>query len=143
MDVIDRNMLAILQRDARITISELSKELALSRPSVAERLHRLQEKGVIEEFTARVSLPALGKDILLVILVSGLKVSIEDFEQFVKKEEEIIECHRVTGEVSYYLKAAVSNMNSMRLLIDRLIPYGSINTSTVLASPVPYRHLVP
>jgi Lrp/AsnC family transcriptional regulator, leucine-responsive regulatory protein len=143
MDLIDIKLLELLQRNSRMTISDLSVELSLSRPSITERLQRLQERGVIEEFTTRVSLPGVNREILLIILVSGLKVSVNEFEELVKKEEEIIECHRVTGEVSYFIKAAVSNMNCMRLLIDRLIPFGQINTSTVLASPVPYRHIVP
>ncbi len=143
MDAVDIKMLELLQKYGRITISDLSNELALSRPSVSERLHRLQEKGVIEEFTARVSLPAVGRDIMLIIQVSGLKVSPQEFEALIKEEEEIIECHRVTGEVSYFLKAAVSSMNRMRLLIDRLIPFGNINTSTVLGSPIPFSYILP
>lgn len=143
MDQLDIKLLELLQKNARITISDLSVELSLSRPSITERLHRLQEKGIIEEYSARISLSAIGREILLIIQVSGLKASLQEFEDFIKREEEIIECHRVTGEVSYFLKAAVSNMNSMRLLIDRLISYGNINTSTVLSSPVPYRHILP
>ncbi|RXJ04099.1 Lrp/AsnC family transcriptional regulator [Anaerobacillus alkaliphilus] len=143
MDQIDTKLIELLQKNARMTISELSTELALSRPSVTERLHRLQERGVVKEYTARISLSAVGRDILLIIQVSGLKVSLHEFEEMIKLEQEVIECHRVTGEVSYIIKAAVSNMNSMRLLIDRLIPYGNINTSTVLTSPVPYRYILP
>ncbi|GIN11698.1 AsnC family transcriptional regulator [Shouchella clausii] len=126
-----------------MTISELSKELSLSRPSMSERLLRLQEKGIIENFTTRVSLKKIGKDILLLIQVSGLKVPVVEFEEMVQQEHDIIECHRVTGEVSYFIKAAVSDVGSMRKLIDRLIPYGTINTSTVLNSPVPYRIILP
>ncbi|WP_246943413.1 Lrp/AsnC family transcriptional regulator [Bacillus pinisoli] len=143
MDKIDIKLLELLQKNGRMTISDLSSELALSRPSITERLHRLQESNIIEEFTTRVSLTGVGREILLIILVGGLKVSIAEFEKMAKETEEIIECHRVTGEVSYVIKAAVSNMNNMRLLIDRLIPYGQINTSTVLASPVPYRYILP
>ncbi|GAF14976.1 transcriptional regulator, AsnC family [Bacillus sp. JCM 19046] len=143
MDKMDCDILELLQKNARMTISELSKELSLSRPSMSERLLRLQEKGVIEGFTTRVSLKHIGKDILLLIQVSGVKVSLQDFEAMVKQEKEIIECHRVTGEVSYFIKAAVSDVNSMRKLIDRLIPFGTINTSTVLNSPVPHRIILP
>ncbi|RSK27688.1 Lrp/AsnC family transcriptional regulator [Bacillus sp. HMF5848] len=143
MDKLDVKILEILQRNSRTTVSELSKELALSRPSISERLLRLQEKGIIEEFTTRVSLAAIGREILLIILVSNVKVSLSEFEEFVRHEQEIIECHRVTGEVSYFIKAAVSNMNGMRLLIDRLLSFGQINTSTVLTSPVPYRYVLP
>ncbi|MDL4841048.1 Lrp/AsnC family transcriptional regulator [Aquibacillus rhizosphaerae] len=143
MDKIDRRMLQILQKNGRISISDLSKELALSRPSVSERLHRLQERGVIEEFSARISLKELGREILLIVQVSGLKVSPQEFETMVRQKEDIIECHRVTGHVSYFLKAAVSNMDRMRLLIDSLMPYATINTSTVLTSPVMYRYAIP
>ncbi|MCM2676523.1 Lrp/AsnC family transcriptional regulator [Alkalicoccobacillus plakortidis] len=143
MDTIDRKIIMAIQEDSRMTVSELSKRLALSRPSTAERLVRLKEKGIIEAFTARISLTAIGRDMMLIIQVGALKVSIHEFEAMIQKEESIIECHRVTGEVSYFLKAAVSDMNSMTMLIDRLIPFGNINTSTVLTSPVPYRVISP
>ncbi|KOO42978.1 Lrp/AsnC family transcriptional regulator [Priestia koreensis] len=143
MDRIDIDLLELLQVNSRMTVSELSKKLALSRPSVTERLHRLQEKGIIEEFTARVSPAAIGRETLLIIQVTELKVSHHEFENTMMQDLDIIECHRVTGEVSYVMKAAVTGMGGLRVLVDRLIPYGNINTSIILTSPVPYRHLVP
>ncbi|GAA5416030.1 HTH-type transcriptional regulator LrpC [Paraliobacillus ryukyuensis] len=143
MDELDQQLVSILQDNARITISDLSKKLALSRPSVKERMFRLQEKGIIEGYSAQVSLPAMGREILLIIQVSGLKVSPQEFEAFVQHKYDIIECHRVTGHVSYFLKAAVTGIERMRLLIDSLIPYGTINTSTVLTSPIVRRKIQP
>lgn len=143
MDRLDVDLLELLQKNSRITVSELSKILALSRPSITERILRLQEQGIIEEFTARISLAAINRGTILLIQLSSLKVSHIDFEQMIIEDEDILECHRVTGTTSYFIKAAVKNMNSMKLLIDRLIPYGDVNTSVVLESPVPYRHIVP
>ncbi|MGP7815656.1 Lrp/AsnC family transcriptional regulator [Niallia sp. 01092] len=143
MDKVDIQLLKILQEDGRITVSDLSKQLALSRPSVSERLLRLQEKGIILEFSARVSPAMLGRETLLFIQISELKEDAQTFEDYIKTEEDIIECHRVTGPISYTIKAAVSGIDGMRQLVDRLIPYGTINTSVILASPVPYRHLLP
>ncbi|MFS0575243.1 Lrp/AsnC family transcriptional regulator [Sporosarcina sp. 179-K 3D1 HS] len=143
MDELDLKLLTLLQMNSRVTVSELSKQLVLSRPSVSERLQRLQERGIIEDFTARVSLPAVGLEILLFIQVSELKRTPHEFEQMIKEELAVIECHRVTGTTNYILKAAVNNMASMSLLIDRLIPYGSLTTSIVLSSPVPYRLIQP
>lgn len=143
MDKLDIDLLKILQENARITISELSKKIALSRPSITERILRLQEKGIIEEFTARVSLAAIDRATILFIQLSSLKVSNNEFEHMIKKDGDILECHRVTGSTSYFIKAAVKDMGSMKMLIDRLMPYGDINTTIVLESPVPYRHLVP
>lgn len=139
MDSIDRKMISILQKNSRISVSKLSEELSLSRPSINERLIRLQEKGVIEAFTLRLSFPKMGRPILLIIHVSALKVMPDEFEEHIKKEKDVLECYRVTGESSHILKAAVQDVNAMRELIDRLIPFGLVNTSTVLSAPVEYR----
>ena len=143
MDKLDIDLLKILQENARITISELSKKIALSRPSITERILRLQERGIIEEFTARVSFTAINRGIILFIQLSSLKVSNKEFEQMITEDDNVLECHRVTGNTSYFIKAAVKDMSSMKALIDRLMPYGDINTTIVLESPVPYRHIVP
>jgi Lrp/AsnC family transcriptional regulator, leucine-responsive regulatory protein len=143
MDKLDIDLLKLLQENARITISESSKKIALSRPSITERILRLQEKGIIEEFTARISLPAINRATILFIQLSSLKVSNNEFEQMIKEDDDVLECHRVTGSTSYFIKAAVKDMSNMKLLIDRLMPYGDINTTIVLESPVPYRHTVP
>lgn len=139
----DISLLQLLQEDGRITVSDLSKRLALSRPSVSERLLRLQERGIILGFSARVSPAAIGRNTLLMIQVSELKVSAQEFEQKIVADTDIIECHRVTGTIGYMLKAAVDGMDGLRELVDRLMPYGSLNTSVVLTSPVPYRHILP
>jgi Lrp/AsnC family leucine-responsive transcriptional regulator len=143
MDKLDIDLLKILQENARITISELSKKIALSRPSITERILRLQEKGIIEEFTARVSLNAINRGTILFIQLSSLKVSNNEFEQMIIENDDVLECHRVTGSTSYFIKAAVRDMSSMKALIDQLMPYGDINTSIVLESPLPYRHMMP
>lgn len=143
MDELDIVLLKLLQENSRITISELSKKIALSRPSITERILRLQEKGIIEEFTVRVSLAAVDRGTILFIQLSSLKVPNSEFEKMIIKDDDVLDCHRVTGNTSYFIKAAVKDMSSMKLLIDRLMPYGDINTSIVLESPVPYRHIVP
>lgn len=143
MDHIDIEMLEILQEDGRISVSDLSKKLNLSRPSVSERMMRLQEKGIIDHFSAVVSPKAVGRDTLLMIQVSELKDTIPRFEKMIAEDTRVLECHRVTGEVSYFIKAAVEGMDSLRELVDTLISYGNINTSIVLKSPVERREILP
>lgn len=143
MDPIDVSLLRFLQENGRVTISELSKQLSLSRPSITERLLRLQERGVIEGFTARVSPAAVGRDTLLIIQISDLKVPVVEFEKIIAEDSDIIECHRVTGHISYFIKAAVQGIDGLRLLVDRLIPYGNVHTSVVLTSPVTFRSILP
>jgi Lrp/AsnC family leucine-responsive transcriptional regulator len=143
MDHIDIEMLEILQEDGRISVSDLSKKINLSRPSVSERMMRLQERGIIDHFSAVVSPEAVGRDTLLMIQVSELKDTIPRFEKMIAEDTRVLECHRVTGEVSYFIKAAVEGMDSLRELVDTLISYGNINTSIVLKSPVERRKILP
>ena len=143
MDKLDIEIIKLLQKDGRMTISQLSQALSLSRPSVTERLHRLCEHRVIEGFNARISLPAIGRNILVVIQISQIRTGPDEFETMVAAHPDILECHRVTGSVSYFLKAAVADMNSLKRLVDHFVPYGTINTSVVLSSPVSYRPVVP
>jgi len=143
MDDIDRKLIELLQEDGRITIIQLSKKLNLSRPSVNERLRRLQENGVIQGFTARVSPENIGKSTLVIIQIGNLKIECHRFEEMIKEETDILECHRVTGTNSYFIKAAVASMKDLEAFVDRLIPFGQLNTSVVLSSPILYRPLLP
>lgn len=144
MDQLDIRLLEFLQMDGRMTLSDLSKKLSLSRPSISERLKRLQEKEVIEGFCARVSPKAMGRDVIVFIQVSDIRMhSYVEFEKWIMQEHDIIECHRLTGSVSYLLKAAVTGMDHLSELIDKLTPYGNVNTSIVLSSPVPFRCIAP
>lgn len=143
MDQMDRTLLQLLQEDGRMTVSELSKRLALSRPSISERMLRLQERGVITGFGARVSPAAVGRNIQLIIQMSELKVFPTEFEKRIMNDDEIIECHRVTGTVSYILKAAVTGMDALSELVERLMPFGNVNTSVILSSPVMNRSILP
>ncbi|NBD27913.1 Lrp/AsnC family transcriptional regulator [Paenibacillus glycinis] len=143
MDKLDRTLLELLQEDGRMTVSELSKRLSLSRPSTAERMLRLQEKGVILGFGARVSPAAVGRNVQVIIQLSELKIPLMEFEQRIKGFEEIIECHRVTGVVSFMIKAAVTGLEELSLLVERLMPFGDLITSVILSSPVTHRPIVP
>ncbi|WP_026975917.1 Lrp/AsnC family transcriptional regulator [Alicyclobacillus contaminans] len=143
MDDIDAKILEILQMDGRITISELSTRLMLSRASLTERIHRMQEHGILTGFTARVSPAKVGRPVLVWMQVSDLRVTCHKFEDTVQKMPDIVECHRVTGAASYVMKAAVASMERLEALVDALIEYGRINTSVVLSTPVAHRVILP
>ena len=143
MDALDVRLLKLLQEDGRMTVSQLSEILRLSRPSVSERLGRLRDRGIIAGFCARVPPAGVGRSMLLFIQVSQLRVNHLDFEKHIRSQPYILECHRVTGTVSYMLKAAVSGMESLQTLVDQLTPFGTINSSIVLSSPVDFRPILP
>lgn len=142
MDEIDKKITLLLQEDARMTITEMTEHLHLSRPSVTERLKRLQDAGIIEKYTARISLDIIGKSIQAFLRIENLKVPCKKFEEKIYEEQRILECHRVTGESSYYLKVAVHSMKELEELIDIVILFGTVKTSMILSSPIPYRSVI-
>lgn len=143
MDKLDRKILERLQQDGRITFSQLAKELHLSHPSVAERIRRLQDSGIIERFTAHVPHEKVNRKVLIIIQVGELRVPCREFEMQIKEEPAILECHRVTGSFSYFIKAAVPSMEEVERLVDKLTPISRVYTSIVLSSPVPHRIILP
>lgn len=143
LDKIDRKIIEFLQIDGRMTVLQLSKELNLSRPAINERIKKLQENNVIQGFTTKISPEAIGKEIIVMIEVNNVKVECHKFEELIQDEYDIVECHRITGQSSYIMKAIVPNMKRVRELIDRLIPFAQLNTSVVLSSPIQDRLLLP
>src|SRR5881392_3111562 len=105
MDATDLRLVDLLQRNGRATQLELAKAVGLSQPAVAERIKKLEERGVITGYAARIDAAQLGIDI-----TAFIGVGIEHpkfFERFTKKVkglDEVLECHRVAGEDSYLLK---------------------------------------
>jgi Lrp/AsnC family leucine-responsive transcriptional regulator len=135
VDAVDLRILEILQRDARVTQQEIARRVRLSQPSVADRIHKLEARGVILGYVARVDPTHLGKDITAFI---GVGISHPKyFEQFGKRVlalPDVLECHRVAGSDSYLLKIRTENTRSLdRLLIQeiRVIP-GVHRTETTL-----------
>jgi Lrp/AsnC family leucine-responsive transcriptional regulator len=139
MDDADRRIVDLLQRNARTTQSELAKTVGLSQPAVAERIKKLEERGIVTRYTARVDAAELGVDV-----TAFIGVGIEHpkfFDAFTKKVrglDEVLECHRVAGEDSYLLKVKTKNTRTLdRLLVEvlRTIPgVTRTHTTIVLAS---------
>src|SRR6516165_3803953 len=114
MDDADRRIVDQLQRAARTTQLELAKAVGLSQPAVAERIRKLEERGVVLGYTARVDAAQLGKDI-----TAFIGVGIEHpkfFDSFTKKVKglvDVLECHRVAGQDSYLLKVKTQNTRTL------------------------------
>jgi Lrp/AsnC family leucine-responsive transcriptional regulator len=139
MDTLDYRIVDMLQRDGRATQLEISRAVGLSQPAVAERIRKLEERGVITGYTARVDAGKLGKDI-----TAFIGVNIEHpkyFEGFAKKVismPEVLEAHRVAGQDSYILKVRTENTKTLdQLLVETLRTISGVtrtHTTIVLTS---------
>jgi Lrp/AsnC family transcriptional regulator, leucine-responsive regulatory protein len=140
MDAIDHRLVDLLQRNGRATQLELAKTVGLSQPAVAERIRKLEERGIITGYAARVDAAFLGLDI-----TAFIGVGIEHpkfFDGFTKKVrdlDEVLECHRVAGEDSYLLKVKTRNTRTLdRLLVEvlRTIPGVTRTHTTIVLAPI-------
>ncbi len=123
-DRVDRKILDILQRDGRISITDLAQEVGLSATPCAERVRRLERNGVIMGYHARISPQALGKT-LLVFLEIKLSVKSDDVFEKIRKEldgmPDVLECHLVSGDFDYLVKARLAEMNDYRRLLGDIL----------------------
>ena len=138
-------LLQALQQNARLSYSELGRLVGLSAPAVGERVRRLEEAGVITGYRASVDAAALGLTIIAFIRLStaGERSGNARLNALVLEMPEVIECHGITGTDSYIFKVAVSSVPHLGRLIDRLSPFGQLNTSIVLSTYVAQRALAP
>jgi len=141
LDAIAWKIVELLQRNARLSFAELGRKVGLSTPAVAERVHRLEEAGVITGYHASIDGAKLGVPIriLMRLTIPGGDLQISRTVTAIKESSEIRRCHRITGSESFVIEADVVSIRHMEALIDRLSALGATSTSTVLSSPVEKR----
>lgn len=124
LDRIDLKILDILQREGRISVTELADRISLSATPCSDRIKRMEREGVITGYHARVNPAALGKN-LLVFLEIKLSAKSGDVFDKVKKEllyvPEVMECHLVSGDFDYLVKARLTEMNEYRRLLGEIL----------------------
>jgi Lrp/AsnC family transcriptional regulator, leucine-responsive regulatory protein len=138
LDSISWKILETLQRNARLSFAELGRKVGLSTPAAAERVHRLEEAGVITGYHAALDLAKLGVPIrvLVHLTIHGGDVQVQRTVAAVKEMVEIERCHRITGAESFIIEANVVSIQHLEAFIDRLSTLGATSTSTVLSSPI-------
>lgn len=139
LDEVDIAILQALALDARTSVAELARQVELSAPSVAERLKRLEEAGVIAGYSVDVDPAALGLPIAAWLRIRPIPGQLHKVAEILKALPAIVECDRITGEDCFLARAHVRAMNDLEKLIDQIIPYAMTNTSIIQSSPVKRR----
>lgn len=139
LDEIDQKLLHILQEDARTSYAELGRQVGLTTPSVIERVRKLEDSKIITGYRAEIDTARVGRPILAFVRMSITGVDYSHIIEVAESSNEVLECHRGTGEDSFIMKIAVSSVEHLQDVIDRLTPYGITTTTIVLSSPVKRR----
>ena len=138
-DDIDRKVLKELQEDARVSYAELGRRVGLTTPAVIERVRKLEDAGVITGYRAEIDPAKVGLPITAFVRMSITGVDYSHIIEVAEQSNEVLECHRGTGGDSFIIKVAVSSVEHLQQIIDKLTPYGITTTAIVLSSPVKRR----
>lgn len=139
IDDIDRAILTCLTEDARQSLKVLSARVGLTSPSTAERVKRLEERGVIEGYGARINLAALDYQLQALVRVRPMPGMLQKVEKMIQALPECIECDKVTGEDCFVMRLVVRSIEQLDALLDSIAEYAQCNTSIVKSTPVKRR----
>jgi Lrp/AsnC family transcriptional regulator, leucine-responsive regulatory protein len=124
LDASDRNILALLQRDGRITNAALADQVKLSASACLARVRRLEDAGVIEKYVALVNPYHIGLTVnvlLFVTLSKQIDAALKTFEAAILNRPEVVECFLMTGDADYLLHVVVRDVQAYeRLVLDHL-----------------------
>jgi Lrp/AsnC family transcriptional regulator, leucine-responsive regulatory protein len=140
-DSTNLRLLEELQSNARLSNAELGRRVGLSAPAVADRLARLEESGAIVAYRAEIDPIALGYSLSVVLRIRPAPRELKKVAELAQRTPEVVECHRITGEDCYFMRAWVRDVGHLEEVIDRFAPYGQTTTSIVQSSPVAPRGL--
>lgn len=124
MDAKDRQILVLLQGNAKISNVKLAEEIGLTPPATLERVKKLEESGLIEGYFTRLDGNKLGYKVPVLIAVTLMKhqeQNIQDFVAFLQAAPEVTNYYHVTGAYDYFLQVNMKDINDLRnFLIHKL-----------------------
>lgn len=133
LDEIDTKIIKTLQENGRTKRNQLAEIVNLSVPSVSERLNKLEEKGIIEGYYAKINKKIFGLDIMAFIhVVMDSSKHYKSLISHVDKLHEILECHSVLGEGSHLLKVLVRNTEALEKLLSEIQTWPGVTATKTM-----------
>ncbi|TDW23682.1 AsnC family transcriptional regulator [Kribbella kalugense] len=132
LDPIDREILAILQTDGRLSGADIGRKVNLSQPAVSARIQRLERSGVITGYRAVVDPARVGLNIHAVVRVRTTHARIPDALELFATLPEVVATYRLTGEDCFLLDVHTSDAGRLEQVVDAIGRLGAVSTSLVL-----------
>ena len=139
LDKNDRAILRKLQKNGRISVTNLAQDLSISESACRRRIERLEVNGVIKNYTCEIDAAKLGFGLTVFVSISLGILSDKDlakFEQAVRAAPEILECWLMTGEADYLMRIGARNIDDLerihREVLTKLPSLNRVNTAIAL-----------
>lgn len=136
LDTVDWQLIELLQSDGRLTFSELGRRVSLSAPAVTERVRRLEQRGVITGYGARIDAAKLGLPIEAMVRVRVRSLDGPRFRSTILPLPEVVSADHITGDECWLLRVRCRSTGELETFVERAQRYGETTTSLVFSSPV-------
>ncbi|MDO4952594.1 MAG: Lrp/AsnC family transcriptional regulator [Synergistaceae bacterium] len=143
LDEKGREIVKILQEDARISFNELARRTGLSSPAVADRVRKLERAGIITGYSAVVNPLKVGYSIMAFIRLNSSAAYLAKADDIAQTLPEVLECHHLTGSDGVMLKVVVASVSDLESIVTKFADCGISTTSIALSSPISGRVIVP
>ena len=124
MDDLDRKILALLAKNARMPVKEIAEKVALTSPAVSSRIHKLETDGIISGYT------------VMLISLSVAPSQRDELVELMKNSKEVLQCYHVTGAYTFLIKVSCGSMPQLEHLILQFQKLGTTSTQIILSTPV-------
>ena len=144
MEDLDRQIVRLLAADGRMSYTDLGRATGLSTSAVHQRVRRLEQRGVLQRYTAVVDAAAAGLPLTAFVSLTPIDPSApDDVPQRLEDVGEIEACHSVAGDESYILKVRVPSPVDLEALLGRIRTLANVSTRTTVVLSTPYEFRPP
>ena len=117
MDDLDRKILALLAKNARMPVKEIAEKVALTSPAVSSRIHKLETDGIISGYTVMLNRPSDRVYVDALISLSVAPSQRDELVELMKNSKEVLQCYHVTGAYTFLIKVSCGSMPQLEHLI--------------------------
>ena len=143
LDGVNRQLLALLSDDARMSIAEMARRVGVSAPTVRDRVARLERAGVIRGYRVDIDPTAVGLPIAAWVRVRPGPGQLAKVAELARRSTRISEGYRITGEDCFLLKVHGRSVEDLESVLDEFLMFGQTTTAIVVATPGPARRPAP
>ncbi|QYA27129.1 Lrp/AsnC family transcriptional regulator [Gramella sp. MT6] len=136
VDKLNWAILEELQKNARISFSEVGRKIGLTSPAVAERVRKMEDSGIIDSYKVNLSHQKTGYQLRAIITLRAFTGRLKAFLETVKEFKEVVNCYRITGNENIIMEVILKDQVHLEKLIDKLITYGETRTHIVLSNVI-------
>src|SRR5690606_8883154 len=121
LDQLNWKILNCLQSNSRLSNAEIGRQVGISSPAVSERIKKMEDLGIIQNYHTSVSPFEVGYQLKALITIRAFMGMLKPFLEKVKTFDEVLNCYRITGNENIVMEVVLKNQKHLETFIDQLI----------------------